>query len=335
MSFFDTSKHLERECVTFEHPKSEREIPGLDWKRERERERESETYPRTMLRSVLTTGVAATTASFGLAVGYGVALGGECGGGGKSFGECGGCREKRAHQTQRSSNASSSSPSSSSSSSSVQTYDGLAKTFDSEVHFHELCTGIDLLRRRLVGRIGGGDVVEVMCGTGRNVEKYSYSEMKTLTLTDASESMVNETREKIRAAAGKTNGTQIKAERDDATKMKHKSNSFDYAVMTFGLCSTDNPEGVVKELARVVKPNGEILLLEHGRPGKGSIHDYWLSNILDKHVDTHEKKWGCAWNKDIEKIVRGSVVDTCDVVTFDRWHFGTTSYIVLRKRTST
>ena len=39
MSFFDTSKHLERECVTFEHPKSEREIPGLDWKRERERER--------------------------------------------------------------------------------------------------------------------------------------------------------------------------------------------------------------------------------------------------------------------------------------------------------
>jgi methyltransferase OMS1 len=305
-------------------------------KRERERERERETYPRTMLRSVLATGVAATTASVGLAVGYGVALGGECGG--KSFGECGGCREKRAHQTQRSSNASSSSSSpssSSSSSSSVQTYDGLAKTFDSEVHFHELCTGIDLLRRRLVGRIGGGDVVEVMCGTGRNVEKYSYSEMKTLTLTDASESMVNETREKIRAAAGKTNGTQIKAERDDATKMKHKSNSFDYAVMTFGLCSTDNPEGVVKELARVVKPNGEILLLEHGRPGKGSIHDYWLSNILDKHVDTHEKKWGCAWNKDIEKIVRGSVVDTCDVVTFDRWHFGTTSYIVLRKRTST
>ena len=42
MSFFDTSKHLERECVTFEHPKSEREIPGLDWKREREREREGD-----------------------------------------------------------------------------------------------------------------------------------------------------------------------------------------------------------------------------------------------------------------------------------------------------
>jgi len=88
----------------------------------------------------------------------------------------------------------------------------------------------------------------------------------------------------------------------------------------------------VKELARVTKPNGEILLLEHGRPRKGSVHDYWLSNILDAHVDMHQKKWGCAWNKDIEKIVRESVEDVCDVVTFDRWHFGTTSYVVLRKR---
>ena len=35
------------------------------------------------------------------------------------------------------------------------------------------------------------------------------------------------------------------------------------------------------------------------------MHDNWLSNILDAHVDMHEKKWGCAWNKDIEKIVRG------------------------------
>ena len=97
-------------------------------------------------------------------------------------------REARTPNTTvvESSSSSSSPSSSSSSSSSVQTYDGLAKTFDSEVHFHELCTGIDLLRRRLVGRIGGGDVLEVMCGTGRNLEKYSYSEMKTLTLTDAS-----------------------------------------------------------------------------------------------------------------------------------------------------
>jgi len=285
-----------------------------------------------MLRTILTTGLAASTASLGLAVGYGVALGPPprcCGGGCLSDGGGGFGREDVEKKRKRHNGASTSS---------VGTYDRLAKTFDEELNFHEFFTGIDFLRSRLVRRIdggGGGDVLEVMCGTGRNLDKYSSSsssmeKMRRLVMTDASEAMVNEAREKIRGTT--SNGTEIKAEVDDATKMKQKSNSFDYVVMTFGLCSTDEPEKVVKELARVTKPNGEILLLEHGRPRKGSVHDYWLSNILDAHVDMHQKKWGCAWNKDIEKIVRESVADVCDVVTFDRWHFGTTSYVVLRKR---
>jgi methyltransferase OMS1 len=282
-------------------------------KRRRRRRRKK----RGMLRTILTTGLAASTASLGLAVGYGVALGPPprcCGGGCLPGDGDGGGRE----DVEKKRN------------------DRLAKTFDEELNFHEFFTGIDFLRSRLVRRIDGrgGDVLEVMCGTGRNLDKYSSSssmeKMRRLVMTDASEAMVNEAREKIRGTT--SNGTEIKAEVDDATKMKQKSNSFDYVVMTFGLCSTDEPEKVVKELARVTKPNGEILLLEHGRPRKGSVHDYWLSNILDAHVDMHQKKWGCAWNKDIEKIVRESVEDVCDVVTFDRWHFGTTSYVVLRKR---
>jgi len=301
------------------------------WEEKEEEEEEEE--QRGMLRMILTTGLAASTASLGLAVGYGVALGPPprcCGGGclpGDGGGFGGGGREDVEKKRKRNNAASTSS---------VETYDRLAKTFDEELNFHEFFTGIDFLRSRLVRRIDGrgGDVLEVMCGTGRNLDKYSSSssmeKMRRLVMTDASEAMVNEAREKIRGTT--SNGTEIKAEVDDATKMKQKSNSFDYVVMTFGLCSTDEPEKVVKELARVTKPNGEILLLEHGRPRKGSVHDYWLSNILDAHVDMHQKKWGCAWNKDIEKIVRESVADVCDVVTFDRWHFGTTSYVVLRKR---
>ena len=307
---------------TFEHPRR--------WGRKRRRRKQQQ--QRGMLRTILTTGLAASTASLGLAVGYGVALGPPprcCGGGCLSDGGGGFGREDVEKKRKRHNGASTSS---------VETYDGLAKTFDEELNFHEFFTGIDFLRSRLVRRIdggGGGDVLEVMCGTGRNLDKYSSSsssmgKMRRLVMTDASEAMVNEAREKIRGTT--SNGTEIKAEVDDATKMKQKSNSFDYVVMTFGLCSTDEPEKVVKELARVTKPNGEILLLEHGRPRKGSVHDYWLSNILDAHVDMHQKKWGCAWNKDIEKIVRESVADVCDVVTFDRWHFGTTSYVVLRKR---
>ena len=274
----------------------------------------------SFIRLFLTTGLATVTASVGLCVGYGVALG-------PPSGNCC-CSRDESTKKKRSTTPSKSS--------SVETYDKLAKTFDDELNFHEFFTGIDFLRTRLVWRAKKGDVLEAACGTGRNLNKYPFGEkmLKRVVLTDASGAMVKETREKIflHSRVGNDGTTEIKAEVDDATRMKQKSNSFDYVVMTFGLCSTANPGKVVKELARVTKPNGEILMLEHGRPPEGSVHDYWLSNILDAHVDMHEKKWGCAWNKDIEKIVRESVGDTCDVVTFDRWHFGTTSYIVLRKR---
>ena len=144
-----------------------------------------------MLRTILTTGLAASTASLGLAVGYGVALGPPprcCGGGCLSDGGGGFGREDVEKKRKRHNGASTSS---------VETYDRLAKTFDEELNFHEFFTGIDFLRSRLVRRIdggGGGDVLEVMCGTGRNLDKYSSSsssmeKMRRLVMTDASEAM--------------------------------------------------------------------------------------------------------------------------------------------------
>ena len=52
-------------------------------------------------------------------------------------------------------------------------------------------------------------------------------------------------------------------------------------------------------MARVCKPGGQILLLEHGRAGTD-----WLNDILDKGAQRHLMKWGCQWNRDIEDIVK-------------------------------
>lgn len=54
----------------------------------------------------------------------------------------------------------------------------------------------------------------------------------------------------------------------------------------------------VQEMARVCKPNGRILLLEHGRAGWD-----WLNGVLDRGESKHLRKWGCQWNRDIEAIV--------------------------------
>lgn len=51
---------------------------------------------------------------------------------------------------------------------------------------------------------------------------------------------------------------------DDCEKMSFKDNVFDSAIDTFGMEYYVNPEKVIKELKRVVKPGGTIAILASG-----------------------------------------------------------------------
>ncbi|GLI64441.1 hypothetical protein VaNZ11_007711 [Volvox africanus] len=97
---------------------------------------------------------------------------------------------------------------------------------------------------------------------------------------------------------------------------------FDTVVDTFGLCSHEDPIQALKEMARVCKEGGKILLLEHGRS-----HYEWLNSKLDSSAAEHQRKWGCMWNKDILELIRQAGLQV-DKVT--RWHFGTSYYIIAR-----
>ncbi|GIL46554.1 hypothetical protein Vafri_3532 [Volvox africanus] len=83
----------------------------------------------------------------------------------------------------------------------------------------------------------------------------------------------------------------------------------------------------LKEMARVCKAGGKILLLEHGRS-----HYDWLNSKLDSSAAEHQRKWGCMWNKDILELIQQAGLQV-DKVT--RWHFGTSYYIVARPTTCT
>ena len=72
-----------------------------------------------------------------------------------------------------------------------------------------------------------------------------------------------------------------------------------------------------QEMARVCRPDGRILLLEHGRAGWD-----WLDGILDRGESKHLRKWGCQWNRDIEAIV-AQVRALCELCTWASLQSGT------------
>lgn len=107
-----------------------------------------------------------------------------------------------------------------------------------------------------------------------------------------------------------------------AEQLPFADNSFDTVVDMFGLCSYDDPVRALREMSRVCKPGGKLLLVEHGRGDTPRVN-----NHLDKWAPRHAKNWGCWWNRDIRRVVRLSGLT---VEKWDNKHFGTSHYIVAK-----
>ena len=102
-----------------------------------------------------------------------------------------------------------------------------------------------------------GMVLEVGVGTGKNL-KY-YPEDCSVIGIDNSEGMLEKAREK---AEGMKNVTLLLM---DAEHLEFPDNSFDYVITTFVLCSIPDPVKALKEMRRVLKPDGEMINIEHMR----------------------------------------------------------------------
>lgn len=194
----------------------------------------------------------------------------------------------------------------------LQVFNANAPQYDRDVGWDETLMGISLMRRFLL-RQADGKVLEVAAGTGRNLAYYPQGAQ--LTLTDFSDGMLAQARAKA---------PQAELRVMSASKLQFPEQSFDAVVDTFGLCSMDEPVQTLREMQRVCRRGGRILLLEHGRSSYS-----WLSTVLDKFADAHAQKWGCHWNRDILALVEQAGLE---VETVRRFHFGTTYYIVAKPR---
>ncbi|WHH59983.1 class I SAM-dependent methyltransferase [Petroclostridium sp. X23] len=106
-----------------------------------------------------------------------------------------------------------------------------------------------------------GKILEVGVGTGKNIEY--YPDNANITAIDFSSKMLDKARQK----ADKL-GKKIELMQMDAQSMDFEDNTFDTVFTTCVFCSVPDPIRGLREVRRVCKNNGKIIMLEHVRSEK-------------------------------------------------------------------
>ncbi len=110
------------------------------------------------------------------------------------------------------------------------------------------------LGKRVAEEIERNDIVlECACGTGA-ISKYIAPKCRQLTATDFSGGMLKRTRRNCRKYSN------IKIKRADMTRLKCRDNRFDKVVAGNVIHLLDDPYAAIKELERVCKTGGKIII---------------------------------------------------------------------------
>jgi ubiquinone/menaquinone biosynthesis C-methylase UbiE len=117
-------------------------------------------------------------------------------------------------------------------------------------------SGLSRWRPLLWSRVRGPRVLEIGVGTGKNFPYYS-SEME-ITAIDISPRMLDRARKKAERQE-----IPVVLEVGDAQEMRFPDESFDTVIATCVFCSVPDAVQGFREAARVLRPGGQLLLLEH------------------------------------------------------------------------
>lgn len=159
--------------------------------------------------------------------------------------------------------------------------------------------GLAEMRAETVSR-ARGRTLELGAGTGNNLDYYTDA-VTELVLTEPDPHMAKRLRKRLAERPPKVGSTEVVEA--PAEQLPVEDSSFDSVVSTLVLCSVEDPAGVARELARVLKPDGRLLYLEHVRdPEEGR---------LARWQDRLERPWGwvgagCHPNRPTEPTLRAA-----------------------------
>jgi phosphatidylethanolamine/phosphatidyl-N-methylethanolamine N-methyltransferase len=122
----------------------------------------------------------------------------------------------------------------------------------------------------------GGRILEVGVGTGISLP--DYARKNRLTGVDLSEPMLRKAHERV--AQKKLVNVEALAVMD-AERLALPDNSFDVVVAQYVITAVPNPEATLDEFARVLKPGGEIVLVNHigAEEGPRRLFEQWFAPV--------------------------------------------------------
>lgn len=167
--------------------------------------------------------------------------------------------------------------------------------------------GMARQRAELLGQ-AKGRALELGAGTGLNLPHYP-DHLEELVLTEPSPPMV--ARLERRAKRSATAASVMAA---DAEHLPFEDDRFDTVVSTLVLCTVDEPRQAIDEIARVLRPGGKLLFLEHVRSDSRRLAR-WQDRL---HRPWHAFAAGCNANRATVDMLRDSELRV-ETVEHDRW----------------
>src|SRR5689334_454685 len=173
-------------------------------------------------------------------------------------------------------------------------YDEIAEQYEKKIWFDQHILGVRRLRKNLLSK-ATGKILDVACGTGLNIPLFPAG--SDITAVDLSPNMLE-----IGSAYTTKHGLNVNFVVMDAENLKFADGSFDTVVSTLSTCTFPDPVKALQEMKRVCRPNGLILLLEHGHSSL-----LWLADFQDRNEYKHfQEHAGCRWNQDPLDLVQSA-----------------------------
>ncbi len=164
-------------------------------------------------------------------------------------------------------------------------------------------------RARLLTAVAG-QVLDVGAGTGANIPHFQQASQVIAAEPDPA------MRKRLTAKAAAAR-VPVQVTSDTAESLRHPDASFDAVVFTLVLCGVNSPDRALAEARRVLRPSGQLIVLEHVR-GSGTLFR-WQDRLTPVWSLVNA---GCRLNRDIAAAIEGAGFTIEKAESFDpfpRW----------------